>query len=717
MRSLTQYSKTEKNRVMKYTTKSINSLPIGKIFLFSFIFATCLTISLSAQPMTSAQKKTFKKNFKEGTLLIEANTGNRDDERMADTTLKFFQRCYALDSTNCNVAYIIGKLYLATAMHKAAALPYLQKAVTNIKKKYHPSDPSEKHAPPMAYYYLAQAQAVNYQFDNAIENFNTFKKMLKSDGGERPKDIAMRTGWASNAKDLMANPVDCRVVNIGETVNSTYDDYAPVLTADEAQMYFASKRPMVEDTANDREGIWSTIAGQNKVWAAPTDPGAPLNVVGGNSATVSLTPDGQQMMVYVSEGVGNGEVYVTKLKGNTWTVPGKIDSSKQGVIDSKGSKYFTPSACLSPDGKTLYFSSDRAGGQGKLDLYRSDLQSDGTWGSPQNLGTGINTKEDEDCPFVSYDGSLLFFSSKGHNTMGGYDIFMCKADGQGGWGDPQNLGYPVNTPDDDKFFVLSADGKRGYYNTVRLGTMGERDIYEVTFKNPLPVQCVGVMVGYYKTADGSAIPADAKVTCSDGTNSTSAVVNSATGKYLVLLKPNVNYAVTITAGGNSVSNYNIMVPGDSAYCKLGRAFISNGGKAPVPPPTPPTPVAVDKFGSAPYFVKYFGYNLDEVTSNDPDFPTLMTNINNAIKDGTKIVVSIESSSSTVPTTKFGSNDKLAMARAEAVKKALAKDVKNATNVRFELKPSVNGPAYGDDYENHAKYEKYQYVKAYIREDK
>ena len=695
-----------------------------KIFLLSFVLVSCATFSLVAQQpapakMTSAQKKTFKKNFKEGTLLMDLGTSNITDERMSDTTLQYFLRCYALDTTNANVAYIIGRLYLSTAMHKAAALPYLSKAVTNIKKKYHPNDPSERHAPPMAYYYLGQAQAVNYQFDNAIENFNTFKKMLKSDGGQRPKDIQMRIDWANNSKDLMAKPVDCKVVNIGETVNSTYDDYAPIMTADETQMYFASKRPLVEDTAHDKEGIWSTVAGANKVWGAPVDPASPLNVLGGNSATVSLTPDGQEMMVYVSTGVENGEVYVTRLKGTTWTSPGKIDSSKAGVIDSKGSKYFTPSACLSPDGKTLYFSSNRSGGQGGLDLYRSDIQPDGSWGTAQNLGSNINTKEDEDCPFLSYDGSLLFFSSKGHNTMGGYDVFMCKADGQGGWGDPQNLGYPVNTPDDDKFFVLSADGRRGYYNTVRLGTMGERDIYEVTFNTPLPVQCVGVMVGYYKSADGSPIPTDAKVTCSDGSNSTVVGVNSATGKYLAILKPNVNYAVTITSAsaGKTLSNYNIMIPGDSAYCKLGRAFISNAGAPVVPPPTPPVPVVKSKFDNTPYFVKYFGYNLDEVTSKDPDFPTLVSNIESAIKDGTKIIVSIESSSSTVPTTKFGSNDKLAEARAEAVKKALAKDVKNAPNVKFELKPAVNGPAYAQDAQNLAKYEKFQYVKAYIREDK
>ena len=705
----------QKSVAMNNNTKTMRyGMRIRGVLLLGLILSIGFSSNADAQKMTSAQKKMFKKNFKEGSLLMESAPKNRNDERMSDTTISYFKRCYALDSNNANVAYLIGKLYLATAMHKAAALPYLQKAVTNVKKKYHPNDPSEKHAPPMAFYWLARAQHVNYQFDAAIDNFNTFKKMIK-DGGERPKDIAYWIGCCNNAKDLMQNPVACKVTNIGETVNGTYDDYAPIITADETEMFFTSKRPLVEDTAHNSEGIWmTTSAGPGKPWGGPMDPGTPLNVIGGNAATVSLSPDGQMIMDYQSPNVTTGMIYMAKLHGDMWAKPGMIDSSSSGVIDAKGGRYFTPSACMSPDGKSLYFASDRSGGTGGLDLYRSDLGADGNWGSPVNLGSNINTKYDEDAPFLSFDGSILFFSSKGHNTMGGYDVFMSKSDGQGGWGDPQNLGYPVNTPDDDKYFVLSADGKRGYYNTVRLGTMGERDIYEVTFNNALPVQCLGVMVGYYKTSDGSAIPADAKVTCSDGSNTITAAVNSKTGKYLVIVKPNVNYSVSVMSGGNTLKSYNIMIPNDSTYCAAGHAFMANDGMK--PKVTPPPPVVKSKFGNEAYFVKYFGYNLDAISEGDPDFPTLVANITGAAKD-TKIIVTIESSASNVPTTKFGTNDKLASARAEALKKALAKKVKGMENVKFELKPSVQGPEYNKDAQDHAKYEKFQYVKAFIREDK
>ncbi len=277
---------------MNYNTKTMRyGMFTGKMLLLSLAFTLGIQLNASAQnqTMTSAQKKIFKKNFKEATLIMNNGLENRSDERLSDTVITYFKRCYVLDSSNANVAYLIGRLLISSAMHKAAALPYMQKAVTNIKKKYHPNDASEKHAPPMAYYYLARAQMVNYQFDAAIDNFNTFKKMIK-DGGERPKDIAYWVGCCNNAKDLMQNPVNCKVVNIGDVVNSTYDDYAPIMNADESVMYFTSKRPLVEDTAGDREGIWMTTSGgPGKPWASPVDVGGPLNVVGFNSATVSLS--------------------------------------------------------------------------------------------------------------------------------------------------------------------------------------------------------------------------------------------------------------------------------------------------------------------------------------------------------------------------------------------------------------------------------------------
>src|SRR5581483_9872139 len=160
---------------------------------------------------------------------------------------------------------------------------------------------------------------------------------------------------------------------------------------------------------------------------------------------------------------------------------------------------------------TVYFSSSRAGGQGGKDLYRINLSDSGKWSQPINLGPAINTEYDEDSPFIHADDSTMFFSSKGHNTMGGYDVFVAKYDTGGQWGKVQNLGYPVNTPDDDLNFNLSADGKRAYYSSIQKGGYGENDIYEVTFDTRLPVKKVAILVGYIHTPDNSPLPTDIMV--------------------------------------------------------------------------------------------------------------------------------------------------------------------------------------------------------------
>jgi len=694
---------------MKISTKLLNNSQFRKIFIAGLILSGCFAVSLNAQSKTN-----FNQDFKKGTIYMNGANPNRYDERLSDTTLKYFLACYAIDSTNANVSYIIGRLFLATAMHKAAALPYEEKAVKNTRKKYQVDDPKERHASPLAFYYLARAEHVNYLFDNAIGNFNNFKLMVKPNDKDRLADIDYWVACCNNGKQLMQSPVDCKVIDMGE-INSTYDDYGPVLNADESQLYFTSKRTAVEDTGNDREEIWVSNSGPGRVWGTPTDAGSPLNITGSNSASVFLAADGETMIDYQSSSYKNGELYLSKMDAGNWGTPSVMDTT---IVNAKPKTAYTPSACMSPDGKTLYFSSNRPGGMGGLDIYKSDMGSDGNWGAATNLGSSINTQYDEDCPFVSLDGSLLFFSSKGHNTMGGYDIFMSKG-GQGTWGDPQNLGYPINTPDDDNYFVLNADGKRGYYNTVRLGSMGERDIYEVEFNTPLPVQCVAVLDGYLKNADGSPIPTDAKVTCT--TNGVAPVVTSAnptSGKFIAILTPKLTYTIVVNAGGKQTNSYVFTPTMDSGYCTLSRAFFNGkiilGDTTNVFRPRPSTPIIASKFNNDPYFVKYFGYNLDAISENDPDFPTLIRNIDSAAKN-TKIVISIESSASTVPTTKYGTNDKLANARAEALKKVLVKKVDNTGNIRFELKPSVNGPAYANDAAKVEKYGKFQYVKAYIRE--
>lgn len=532
------------------------------------VFVLLLTLFSS---VNEAKAQGNKDNIR--TLFTQANL--MMNENLTDSALKTFMILYHLDTTNSNVCYYIGQLYLKTPSHKADALPYLQKAVLHVVDKYLPDDPYEKSAPPPAYYYLARAQHLNYIFNDAILNLDNFKKRLPNNDS-RQKDINYWINCCNNAKILMQSPVACKVVNLGDSINSKYPDYSPVISADESEVLFTSRRPTMFDSTKDvnnnyYEDIWVSYAKPNGGgWSAAQNLGSSINTAG-NEATVSLSPDGQQLILYRDNSSGDGNLFVSHLNGVQWTYPNYIDSSNSGVVNSPA---WEPSASLSPDGRTLLFSSNRAGGFGGLDIYKVSIGADGKWGVPDNLGPDINTEYDEDAPFIHADDSTMFFSSKGHNTMGGYDVFIAKEDTMGNWSHVQNIGYPINTPDDDIYFNVSADGRRAYYTSVRKGGYGEKDNYEVFFKKPLPVQPLAVLVGYIKTPDGNPMPNDITVTSTliNGNYSTTVRVNPKTGKFLQVLRPDAKYNVSITTQGNKIFNQNFFLPTDSSYLSLSRAF-------------------------------------------------------------------------------------------------------------------------------------------------
>ncbi len=526
---------------------------------------TALFTTLQAQPNT--KKGNFKELFTQANLMMSEN--------FVDSALKTFITMYPMDTSDANVCYYIGQLYLLTEAHKQEALPYLEKAAKHIAQKYHPDDPYEKDAPPPTYYFLARAQHLNYMFDDAIGNFSKFKDLLNKDDS-RQKDIDYWISCCNNGKELMKTPVDCKIINLGDSVNSEFPEYSPVLSADEQQLMF-TRRGSKNDTNKDKNGnfyetMWMSSLKQDKTWTTAQPMSFGMFTSGGNQATVSLSSDGQQLVIYQDDDKGNGDLYVSYLKGVTWTYPVYIDSNtNHGVVNSPS---WEPSACMSPDQKTLYFVSNRAGGLGGTDIYKVDVSNSDKWGQPVNLGPSVNSAYDEDAPFMHPDDSTLFFSSKGHNTMGGYDIFMSQQSASGQWSNAQNMGYPINTPDDDIYFSVSPDGRRGYYTSVQKDSRGEKDLYQVIFKKPLPVQQVAILVGYLKTQDGSHLPNDLKVTIGPvgGSNTVTTSVNYVTGKFLQIMRPNQNYNVSVSTQGKNVFNHSFYLPVDSSYLSLSRAF-------------------------------------------------------------------------------------------------------------------------------------------------
>ncbi|MFQ3575852.1 MAG: OmpA family protein, partial [Cytophagales bacterium] len=233
------------------------------------------------------------------------------------------------------------------------------------------------------------------------------------------------------------------------------------------------------------------------------------------------------------------------------------------------SPYWEPSCSVTPDEKTLYFSSNRPGGFGGRDIYVTQKIAGDEWTEPMNLGPEINTAYDEDAPFIHPDGKTLFFSSRGHQSMGGFDLFKSVLDFKTKkWSNPENLGYPINTADDDVFYVWSPDGSKAYFSSIREEGFGDKDIY--VLKRPDVHNFIIVVRGKVLDKEtGKAVAAT--ITFSDlATNEMVGVFtsNSFNGKFTSLANPGKNYAVTVEAPGYLFHSENVNVPDVNSYLEI-----------------------------------------------------------------------------------------------------------------------------------------------------
>lgn len=260
------------------------------------------------------------------------------------------------------------------------------------------------------------------------------------------------------------------ITNVGQTINTPYDEFSPIISSDGLMMIFTSTRPILkEDIAKKVQGFENVyVSYYNDMvwkWSEAKMLGETINQPGKNNSPIALSNDGQRMLLY--RGDPDGNIYESVLNGDEWSEPVKLP---EPINSSKHES----SASIAPDGRTIYFVSNRKGGEGKLDIWLSHQDNTGTWGKAENLGSTINSPEDEEGVFIHPDGKTLYFSSMGHNTSGGFDIYKSIFE-NGNWSSPVNLGNTINTPEDDLFFTLTADGKTGYYSTAYLGNVGSQE--------------------------------------------------------------------------------------------------------------------------------------------------------------------------------------------------------------------------------------------------
>ncbi len=420
-------------------------------------------------------------------------------------------------------------------------------------------------------FYLGRAYHLNYKFDKAIEVFDEY---LKMNPPVNQRILAQRyIENSKNGKAFIELKVQCEITNAGDVINTENREYVPVISSDESVLIFTYTGPrstggLMDDEFNpDPNGYYyEDVFIANRIgstWTSPESIGENINSKN-HDASIALSADGQKLFVFHSTEKDGGDIYMSQLKGNVWGKPVPLNTNIN-------TKYWEGSVSLSADEKTLYFASDRPGGFGGRDLYMSKKEKDGTWGKAQNLGPTINTKYNDDSPFIHPDGITLFFSSEGHNSIGGYDI-MYSTFQNGAWNDPTNLGYPINTTEDERFYVLTADGEHGYYSSDRKGGFGQQDIYTVNpgffGEKPILALVVGVV-----TADGE--PADATINVTNaetGEQQGSYHTNSATGKYLIALTPGNKYKVAIEVEGYEAQYQYVDVKSLETYVQVQQDF-------------------------------------------------------------------------------------------------------------------------------------------------
>lgn len=482
--------------------------------------------------------------------------------------IKYFLLADSLDPNNANINFKLGYCYLNSLNGKKRAEEYLIKAVKNISAKYKDNNYKERGAPSIAWFYLGQAYHLNNKFDQAIEAFNKFREYINPNDLNIASEINHQIEYCINGKMLSEAPVAIEVKNLGKTINSPYPEYAPVISADESVLIFTSRRNNSTGGKTTEDGAFYEDIyisyNNNGEWTEPQSIGSTINTEG-HEATIGLSVDGQQLFIYKDDN-GDGNIYYSKLEGDTWQTPIKLS-------ENINSKSWESHATISSDGNTLYFTSDRKGGYGGRDIYFSRKLPNGDWGLPINMGPKINTPYDEDGPFIHPDNRTLFFSSKGHNSMGGFDVFLSMKDENGNWSQAINMGYPLNTSDDDVFYVLSADGKRAYYSSFKEDGYGEKDLYMASFiefkEKPL-----ALVKGTVKDAYGN-VPKDVVIIVTD--NETGEVIgtyipNARTGNYLFILPPGANYNISYEAEGYLFKSENIDIPEDANYFQVNKAI-------------------------------------------------------------------------------------------------------------------------------------------------
>ncbi|HPE33404.1 MAG TPA: OmpA family protein [Bacteroidales bacterium] len=458
---------------------------------------------------------------------------------------KYLKKAISIDENFLEAYMLLGDVHKSLIERKEAIEVYTKVLQKNAEKY------------PEVYYFMGLIYFELQQYPSAAKKFEYFLK-TNTNHTDRLTDAAYLLECSKFAQKAVENPVPFEPVNVGNNINTAGNEYINSIRSDELQMYFTGNNTIHGQKANNDRFYFAERKTISENWNPSQLAPNPLNAVE-NQGAMSITPDGRFLLLtgcHWVNGYGSCDLYATEiLEGK----PGEL----KNLGAPPNSSQWDSQPSLAPDGRTLFFTSNRAGGFGKADIWKSRLMDDGTWSAPENLGNKINTPGDEMAPFIHADGKTLYFSSDRHIGMGGHDLYVSRLDEKGDWQSPENLGYPINTSDDQINIVVNTSGNKGYISANLPEGQGGFDIYSFQLHDEIRPHPVTYIKGLISDSRSQS-PLEATLVLID-LETGKEIIRSSTdkknGEFLICLPVNSDYALNVSSPGYLFYSENFSLTG------------------------------------------------------------------------------------------------------------------------------------------------------------
>ncbi len=502
-------------------------------FLFLFIFFV-FQICIAQKYSTKSRKaiKYFEKsikhygNYSYGQALIDA------------------KKAIKKDSNFIEVYYLMSDIFSSQKRY--------EEKINSLKKTISINPEKNK----FTYLNLSKTELYIGRYSDALEHIIEFEKRKPNDKYlSEINNLKKKCLFAINA---IKNPVKFEPQNLGNSINTNLDEYSPTLTVDEQALIYTVGVPKkgvtgVSSQKDIQEDFFISNKSDSGLWIVAKNMQKPVNT-SGNEGAQSISPDGKILFFtscdnmfgenFHGKSYGSCDIFYSIKTKKGWSEP-------ENLGKPVNSRAWESQPSFSSDGRTLYFVSNRAGGKGKKDIWKSIKQKNGTWSEPENLGEKINTKNDEQSPFIHQDNKTLYFSSNGHTGMGKYDLFIVRKNTEGMWSSPENLGFPINTHEDQFGLIVNAKGDKAYFSSVYNKGYGGLDIYSFQLSEKNRPDEVSYTKGVVYDAETlRKLQAELElIDMESGEVFTESVSDAQTGEFLICLPIGKNYAVNVSKSG------------------------------------------------------------------------------------------------------------------------------------------------------------------------